>query len=378
MGLIAQAFIVITIGWAIGYYPNLAHALEAALISNALAEQAAGRYSSAMALSLTAALAKPSMGYVYFAVLFAALVFKAVRDGELGVKRTIAPALALFGAAVLLLSVWFGLRATLLSLTPLAGMQAYHSLGYGFFHAAGHSFWHPAGARWGYYVGTVAGFWLLGTVDLIGFGVLALIRGNPESRRDQIALTCAMLQVLFILFFFGGGFSWFYYPYILTLGLAAGANTSTSASVTLALLAGLSILAWKSTVTGMLQEWRTTTPHHSMDGLWGSSEEAREWQRALESAQAHSATVLSALGCANLISNEFEKPVALYLVPGLAKESEIEREVTLLNEVSIVVVPQMPGWGGVPEIPAITDAMRRRFEVSWKGGFFAVYRALPH
>ncbi|MFZ0887840.1 MAG: hypothetical protein WA005_05250 [Candidatus Binataceae bacterium] len=382
-GLIAQAFIVITIGWAVGSYPNFAHALEAVLICNALAEQAAGRFSSALALTLMAALAKPSMGYVYFAVLLAVLVFTAARDGESEavvrriVVRTVAPALALFGVAVLSLSAWFGLRATLLSLTPLAGMQVYRTLGYGFFHGAGHSFWHPAGVRWGYYFGTVAGFWLLGTVVLIGFGVLTAFSGHLESRRAQITLTCAILQVLFILFFFGGGFSWFYYPYMLTLGLAAGANDLTWAGrLALALLAGLSILAWKATATGMLQEWRNTTPRRSMAELWASSEEAREWQHALQSAQSHSATVLSALGCANLISDEFEKPVALYLIPGHATKSEIQREVTLLDHVSIVVIPEMPGWGGIPEIPAIKDTMRQRFEVAWRGDFFAVYRSV--
>jgi hypothetical protein len=382
LGLISQAFIVVTIGWAVGVYPNFAHALEAVLISNALAEQAAGRLSSAMSLSLMAALAKPSMGYVYFAILLAVLVFTVVRDKEAVVRRiiasTIAPALAFFGAAVLLLSWWFGLRVTLLALTPLTGMQNYRILGYGFFHAAGHSFWHPAGAHWGYYVGTVAGFWLLGTVALLIMGLGALAARHLESARDQIIMTCAILQLLFILFFFGGGFSWFYYPYILTLGLAAGANDSTWAgSLTLALLAALSILAWKSTATGMLREWRNDAPRRAMAGLWASNEEAREWQRALDSAKSQSATVLSAFGCANLISDEFEKPVALYLTPGLAKGSEILREVTLLDRVSIVVVPLMPGWGGIPEIPAIRDTMRRGFEVAWKGDFFAVYRLSP-
>lgn len=380
-GLIGQAFIVITIGWAVYAYPNFAHALEAVLVSNALAEQAAGRFSSAMALSLMAALAKPSMGYVYFAILLGVLVFRAVRDREAVVRRiasAAAPALILFGAAVVLLSAWFGLRATLLSVTPLAGTQAYHTLGFGFFRAAGHSFWHPAGAHWSYYIGTVAGFWLIGTVALLVTGALTAI--HLESARAQITLTCATLQLLFILFFFGGGFSWFYYPYILTLGLAAGANDSTWAgSLTLALIAGLSILAWKSNAIGMLQEWRNGTPRQAMAGLWAGNEEAREWARALDSAESHSATVLSALGCANLISDDFEKPVALYLIPGLAEPSEIQRTVTLLDRVSIVVVPEMPGWGGIPEIPAIRDTMRRRFELAWKGNFFAVYRpSLSH
>jgi len=48
--------------------------------------------------------------------------------------------------------------------------------------------------------------------------------------------------------------------------------------------------------------------------------------------------------------------------------------VALLQQVSIVVVPEMPGWGGIPEIPAIRDTMRRRFESAWKGDFFPVYR----
>ena len=81
---------------------------------------------------------------------------------------------------------------------------------------------------------------------------------------------------------------------------------------------------------------------------------------------------------ANLIFNEFEKPVALCLIPGLAKDAEIEREVTLLNHVDVVVVPKAD-WGGVPEIPGIRNAMGH-FKLSWKGEFFAVYgpRDLGH
>src|SRR5215469_14418978 len=104
--LISKAFIVITIGWAIGQYPNFAHALEAALISNALAEQAAGRMSSAMALSLIAALVKPSMSYVYFSVLLGSFVFNSIQEKDFLRKAAllILPAWVAFGSVVRLLT----------------------------------------------------------------------------------------------------------------------------------------------------------------------------------------------------------------------------------------------------------------------------------
>jgi len=111
-----------------------------------------------------------------------------------------------------------------------------------------------------------------------------------------------------------------------------------------------------------------------MAGLWADNEEAREWQYVLQFVHGRTATVLSAMGCANLISDELEKPAALYLIPSLANESEIQRETTLLEHVSVVVVPEIPGWGGVPEIAAIKAVMQRRFEVAWSGDFLAVYR----
>ena len=196
-----------------------------------------------------------------------------------------------------------------------------------------------------------------------------------ESPRAQLSLTCAILQLLFILFFYGSSPSWIDYPYILTLGLAAGADDSRWAgSLTLAFLAVLSILAWKSTADGALREWRRDSPLDTMAGLRASGEQAREWRRAPDSAKGYSATVLSADGCANLISDEFEKPVALYLIPGLAKPPEVQRYVTVLNRVSIVVVPQMPGWGRIPDIPTIRETMRRRFEIAWGNDLFTVYR----
>src|ERR1700719_1838988 len=66
VGAVGIALAFITLGYAFqASYVNFAHALEALLLCLALAAQARGSYSSALACATAAVFAKPSMGYVY-------------------------------------------------------------------------------------------------------------------------------------------------------------------------------------------------------------------------------------------------------------------------------------------------------------------------
>ncbi|HEY2526200.1 MAG TPA: hypothetical protein VGI29_14150, partial [Candidatus Binataceae bacterium] len=61
---------------------TLTYALEAALLSNALAEQAARRRSSALALATASCFVNPSMAYLYGFVLVLGLLWESRRPGD--------------------------------------------------------------------------------------------------------------------------------------------------------------------------------------------------------------------------------------------------------------------------------------------------------
>jgi hypothetical protein len=148
LGTLGIAFLVIALPFAFPTF-TVTYALEAALLSNALAEQAAGRRSTALALTTAACFVKPSMAYVYGFVL----VVLALRDAwrsERGapsidwrkLMRTITPATITACALILILAATYGTSVLTTTLLPRAGMSAFHSQGMGFFHGAGRDSWY--------------------------------------------------------------------------------------------------------------------------------------------------------------------------------------------------------------------------------------------
>jgi hypothetical protein len=64
----------------------------------------------------------------------------------------------------------------------------------------------------------------------------------------------------------------------------------------------------------------------------------------------------------------------MFLDPGLTNEGDIARKAAQLSAASSFVVPRAArAYGGLPDAPEITAAMRD-FELEWKGNFFEVYR----
>ncbi len=82
-----------------------------------------------------------------------------------------------------------------------------------------------------------------------------------------------------------------------------------------------------------------------MTNLWVSPAERSEWAHVLGIAQAEreqtggAATVLDVEGGAELLFPGFEMPVSLYLVPGLATQTDVTRKLTQLSDASVVVIP---------------------------------------
>src|SRR5437879_5046548 len=162
-------------------------------------------------------------------------------------------------------------------------MANYRASNYGFWRA-GRGFWHPSGVKPTYYLGTVAGFWILGTVSLCCFAIADgwhMIRHNDRGITREMVCYCAALHFIFIFVLFGSGWSWFYYFYVLLVGLAIAAGRSKlRASILLALCLFL-LLGYKTSLAAAYEGWMVRRPTQDAAHLWLTTDESREWSHAL-------------------------------------------------------------------------------------------------
>src|SRR5271170_7068726 len=231
---IQLVFLLVAVGRAVmPTYWNFAHGLEAVLISSAMAEQARGARANALALTTAAVFAKPSMGFVYSTLLLALMALRLYRRGSITLSAVfnqvkIAVALGISLGAVL--AVVFGADLLWRTVVPISGAANYRTMKMGFFGADGSTFWHPLHASWHYYPGTMIGLWATATLYLIWGAIPAAVRlwrnlatksESAETRRDETIVSCALMHLAFVFFFYGLSGSWAYYSYLLIAGAAA-------------------------------------------------------------------------------------------------------------------------------------------------------------
>lgn len=362
---------------AVTEYPNLAHAFEAALLCNAIAQQAHGRRSVALMFATIAIFAKPVMGFVYGFVLLVISFSSRERRTMKQAARTLAPSAVVSLAFCILLATAYGLRPLLSTILPVTGARAYGLSGYGILHSGRYFLFFP-GARVGYYLGTPVLFWIAGSVLLItaGCGCLRILFARPAfqqiSRIEELVLTCATLHLIFVLFFYGDASSWTYYCYILVMGIAAttAMDLSLRAFWALALIA---ILANKSAISWNYLRWRTWTRDSQIGGLWMSKEESAELAHIISLAASRSAGVVASNGAAELLLPGFEKPVSLYFTPGLFREADVDRKLAQLSKVSVVLVPAMKDLYPHFSPPHRIASTLSHFRLVWVGKSFKVY-----
>jgi hypothetical protein len=382
-GATSLALTAITLGFAArASYPSLAQGLEAALLSCGIAEQTAGKRSRALIFTSAAAFTKPSMAYLY-SILLIAFACRNLRGDRVltRILRVIAPAIATSIVIASILAVSYGLAPLIHTVMPVGGAAAYRALHYGFFNA-GREFWDPAGLPWLYYFVDVSGFWILATLFLIGSGVSAIFYlrtqtndSGLDARRNETIITCAILHVAFIALFFGNQWSWFYYAYFLTIGVAASAGVSAIQQRLAIGLCLMGIVAWTDVAFSEWRWWQTRKRDAVTNWLWASDDERDEWQRVLDLVRVQRTVVLDTKGAIELLMDGFEKPVSLYLDFGLMVPADIQRKVQQISEAQMVVVPVggIEACRGIPAAPEFDTALKS-FEPRMKGKFFDVYQ----
>jgi hypothetical protein len=358
-------------------YDVLVQTLEPALLVHALAEQARARRDRALVLATTDAFVKPSMAYVYGLYLVITIVLTMNRAAW---RRALAPALATTAGLALLLAAVYGVRPLVGSLVPTGGMAVYREGRLGFFHGTGRDFWLRPDAGLRGYLRYEIGYWLAGTVVLIGGGLESALRRTRRphpapviAHNDEVVLGCAVLHVTFVTLFFGHSFSWKYYLAILLLGLAAMAARGRRHAVVIggiALLVLISDRAWLQALAG---DWKSRTPSATTAGLWSTTTEQREWARVLELTRGNRPVLLADCEGATLLFPQFAPPMGAYFVPGHPLPAEVRRKAAQLAGASLVVKVGGPGdrrFARWPELTAALDGC----EPLWQGTLYQVYR----
>jgi hypothetical protein len=380
IGGVGLAFTIVAIGYAYqATYINFAHAIEAALISHALAQQACGRRENALAIGCAAVLAKPSMGYVYSLLLLIVIVRDLIARGFSFRRWLIAfvPAAIVFSSLALVLIGVYGARAFMHTTFPTEGAVSYRALNFGITRA-GLDLWDPKGMPWIFYLIHVSGFWVAGTIFLFGSAADQIRRAYlgeiSPARRSEMIITCAILHFAFLALFFGNQWSWIYYSYVLVIGCAIAVELGKTARRIGLVLCVLAFFSWTDVAYWTYRWWRTTEPNAVTSGLWAQADERAEWRTVLAKARGQKTVMLSTMGAAELLVPGFEDPVSLYLTKGLMAPSDVQRKLAQLSDADIVVVPNTMGTcSGIPQAPELEAAMKK-FELQMRGKYFDVYQ----
>ena len=391
IGAAGLALMAVALPFAIrSHYANFAHALEAALICNALAEHARGRRGVALALLTACCFAKPALGYFYGLTLLLLTAARLVREraGAAGWLRELGPAAATGAVVAIALIAEFGAGPLAGSLLPASGAVAYKFARYGFFRGIGRDFWAPAGAGARYYLGTIAGSWLLATAWLALAGLMAgrrLVFGPSTGdglgrRRDEVVACCALIHAAFVTLAFGNAFSWPYYYYVLILGLAAASSWPGRVPSAMAwAVAALVLLAHRTTYADLKEQWAFRPPTAGTAGLWTTPGEDLEWSKVLGLVRGHRPVLLVPQGGAAevLFPEVFAAPVGFLYNRGIPLPGEVRRKAEQVAGASMIVLENvymppgefLPAW---PEFVAALDGCER----IWDGKCFVVYRRL--
>jgi hypothetical protein len=228
----------------------------------------------------------------------------------------------------------------------------------------------------------VVGFWIVASLWLIVAGLgggrrlLRAARAREISAvADEFVLTCAILHVTFVTAFFGSEVSWRYYCYILVMGVAATSVRDLTSARIAGLLALMAVLGNVAHLAQIARQWRTTAPSPLTAGMWVSSEEAQEWERARRALDGHRALLLTAMGCGPVLTAQFEPPFANHFTPGELMPDQLARLMRQIDGAQRIVVVISSGFGNMlvwwPDIQRALDG----HELLWKGKSFAVYGA---
>ncbi len=374
-------------------FPNnysLMHPLEMMLIVLALAQQAKGRYGTALAFAVLAVLTKPTMGYVLGLVL---LIY-AWRLGK-GWKVVIPPLIAGVAGGLLELCT-VGWKPLVKNLLPLAGGKSYVAMHFGFFHAGKDFWWHSAGSFFGgieYYLGTPVLMWLAGTFVVWVGALVVLARAkrcvatplNARTTRDvdAVLVTVAILHAVFVFALYAWSGSWTYYSYLWVIGvlivlmrlpaLSGVLSMRFSQRQATAAIMVLAAFGLFTTIGETIGRWGYMRRAAATEGLWTFPEFLDDAEKVREMVKGEKALYL-VNGNLRGTWPEVQTPAVWFLSPGIQTPMEVGAIRAQIEAVDFVVTfkdydPLQEAWNW-PELAE----QRRGFESFYSGSRFVVWK----
>jgi hypothetical protein len=250
---------------------NLTYGFEAACLLHALAAHLHGRRERALVWAVLAALVKPSMGILYSAILVGWILLRSLGPREAWRQlrpAVVTAALALGGCVVVL-----GWQSTLRTAIPLTGVTHYGALQPPLTKLL-KTLVAPVGVNFNYYLGTLAGFWLLGSALLVLGALYSLRAVAQRSPQAEAGVSCAVLHVAFATLFFG---PWQTYLGLLAIGLFCVVEHPALRWG----LVAVALLGSKQMTMDAVPSWRERSPDARLLGTWARPSERQELDELL-------------------------------------------------------------------------------------------------
>jgi hypothetical protein len=343
---------------------TITYCLEAVAILYGLAFQSQGRLAEALGMATIGALVKPSLSYVFGAILVALILWNLNQDGKARIPAEwwsqfqFAVGAASLGIAALVLR--YGWQPLLSTLFPVTGRADYRARHHGFFTGVGRDFWIPAGARAGYYLGTVAGFWVLATLTLLA-GSIWLLASGPRTRREifQTGLTATALHLTFVTVFFAHPWSWSYYSYVIAIGLTALVTMSRKSRFAIASLCAVAAIGYYTETRETAIQWRRSQPASAQMGLWMTASQREDWSHALELARNHRVLALSVAGWPSLLEPAIQTPSRWFTQPALINPRERQSTAEAIRQANVILIHDSPYVMPIRDLPEFREDLSR-------------------
>lgn len=288
--------------------PMPTHGLEAALLICAVASRIRGHHALALTLACCGFFTKISMSSVLIAGLGALTVCDAIRAKSSRPLASLVVVPVTLAALFVGSSLAFGTASVLACMDPRAGAILYKVADMGFL-KEGRYFWHPAGHTLGWYLGGLAGPWLVGSIVLLARAAraaLRFVRGvlggaarDEQTIHDETCLITGVAHLAFIVFFFPMAAWVSYYTWLLLVGLTpllararlgSASGEGTSRYGWLALAAFL-LMSTKAPVARFVDAFRG--PREWVGDAWMPVDEARELKQSLAIAHGTGAGIVT-------------------------------------------------------------------------------------
>jgi len=274
--------------------PNLPYSLVQLSLLFALLFVLLGRLDIGLAISAIGCWSVPSLPLVMTAALVAFLFLDWLSKPSRSVLiliRSLAPGVLTYCALAFLFAWQFGWASVLATAMPLAGMRFYKQVHYGSGQAL-MEFLHPWGYNSFHYLFyllfTPAGWWVMSTLSLTVFAILAvrrmLIRRALDSR-DMTIILCALIQVVFVCIAYGAPHQHFLFDPILVVGMLLGLSVLTKGNtrrVLLTLFLGLGIAGQSTLAHAAWQSWKEIKSPTATANLYANASWVDEWKKILD------------------------------------------------------------------------------------------------